>query len=174
MKKGCQVMLCVLILFYSGLLSATHGASADPGERPVLISGKQESSNSNELEEFIDSFFKDQMNKLHVPGAVFVMVKDGRIFFKKGYGFADVDKRTPVDPDSTVFRVASNSKLFVATAMMQLAERGKLNLRDDVNMYLDDFKVPRTWPAPVTIWNLLTHTAGFDDVNLKMSTSTLR
>jgi CubicO group peptidase (beta-lactamase class C family) len=103
------------------------------------------------------------MDSLHVPGAVFVYVADGRVVFKKGYGYADVVKRTPVDPDTTLFQIASVSKLFTATALMQLYEQGKVKLDEDVNTYLTTFKVPSTYPAPVTVRSLLTHTSGFDE-----------
>ncbi|MBI1983477.1 MAG: beta-lactamase family protein, partial [Acidobacteria bacterium] len=85
------------------------------------------------LQTFLDNHFNKRMKELHVPGAAFVLVKDGKILFAKGYGYADLEKRTAVDPERTVFRVASVSKLFTATAVMQLAERGSINLDDDVN-----------------------------------------
>lgn len=106
------------------------------------------------------------MKKHHVPGVVFILVQRGRITWQKGFGFADIEKKKPVDPEKTLFRVASNSKLFVATAVMQLAEGGKIDLSEDVNVYLKDFKVLPLEGEPVTMKNLLTHTAGFDDTDL--------
>jgi CubicO group peptidase (beta-lactamase class C family) len=119
-------------------------------------------TNPQELEAFIDKFFATEMSKAQVPGAVFTLVKDGKIFLNKGYGYADLEKKIPVDPDKTLFRVGSISKLFTATAVMQLAERGQLNLNDDINKYLKHFQVPHTFPKPITVANLLTHTDGFD------------
>ncbi len=115
-----------------------------------------------ELEAFADKFFAEQMLKEHIPGAVFVLVKDGKIFFSKGYGYADLEQKIPVVPDKTLFRVGSISKLLTSTAVMQLAEQGKLKLDDDVNKYLKGFQIPNTYPKPVTVANLLTHTHGFD------------
>lgn len=115
-----------------------------------------------ELEAFLDQFFAQKMAEQHVPGAVFTLVKDGKIFFSKGYGYADLEQKIPVVPDKTLFRVGSLSKLFTTTAVMQLAEQGKLKLDDDVNKYLKRFQIPNTYPKPVTIANLLTHTHGFD------------
>jgi CubicO group peptidase (beta-lactamase class C family) len=90
------------------------------------------------------------------------LVKDGKIFFSKGYGYADLEKKIPVVPDKTLFRVGSISKLFTTTAVLQLVEQGKLKLDDDVNKYLKRFQVKNTYPKPVTVANLLTHTDGFD------------
>ncbi|MFX0196016.1 MAG: serine hydrolase domain-containing protein, partial [Candidatus Hodarchaeota archaeon] len=126
-------------------------------------------TDSKELEVFLDKFFADQMEKLHIPGVGFALVKDGEIFFTKGYGFADLEKQTPVIPDRTLFRVASISKLFTATAIMQLYEQGKLNLDDDVNRYLNLFKLEANYSEPITFANLLTHTGGFDDRNIKLA-----
>ncbi len=123
-----------------------------------------------EMQSFMDGFITQGLAKYHVPGAVFIFVKDGRVFFKKGYGYADLEKKTPMDPDRTVVRVGSNSKLYTATAVMQLAEQGKLKLDTDVNTYLKDTHIPATWPRPITMLNLLTHTAGFDERNLGMAT----
>src|SRR4029434_7469530 len=97
-----------------------------------------------------------------MAGAVVSVVKDGQVLFQKGYGYADVEEKKPVLPDQTLFRSGSISKLFTATAVMQLVEQGKLDLDRDVNDYLD-FPIPKTYPEPVTLRRLLTHTAGFEE-----------
>ena len=68
----------------------------------------------------------------------------------------------PMDPQRTIVRVASVSKTFTATAVMQLVEQGKLDLDRDVNQYLD-FEIPPAFGKPITLRNLLTHTAGFEE-----------
>jgi CubicO group peptidase (beta-lactamase class C family) len=98
----------------------------------------------------------------HVAGATVAVVKDGALFFAKGYGYADVEQRKPVDPERTLFRLGSTSKLFTWTAVMQLVEDGKLDLDADVNRYLD-FKIPATYPEPITLRHIMTHTAGFEE-----------
>jgi CubicO group peptidase (beta-lactamase class C family) len=120
-------------------------------------------SDPAELESFLDGFVAAEMDRYHVPGLVFVMVKNGRTLLRKGYGVADLETGRPVDPEKTLFRVASVSKLFTTTAALQLAEAGKLDLGEDVNAYLQDFKLPATFQQPVTMTHLLTHTAGFDE-----------
>ena len=104
----------------------------------------------------------NQLNENYLPGAVIVVVRDGEIYFSKGYGFADVENRIPVDPATTLFRPGSVSKLFLWTAVMQLVEQGKLDLNEDVNTYLD-FTIPATYPEPITLRHLMTHTPGFED-----------
>jgi CubicO group peptidase (beta-lactamase class C family) len=125
-----------------------------------------------ELEAFIDGIFGVVMKEQHIPGAVFVYVKDGAIFLSKGYGYADVEKRTPVLPGRTLFRVASVSKLFNATAVMQLVEQGRLDLAADVNSYVTRPQLDATFPGPVTLAHLLTHTAGLDERSIGMAART--
>jgi CubicO group peptidase (beta-lactamase class C family) len=100
----------------------------------------------------------------NVAGAVVVIVKDGQILLQKGYGWADIATHTPVDPATTLFRPGSVSKLFTWTAVMQQVEQGKIDLDRDVNSYLD-FSIPPFDGKPVTMRNLMTHTAGFQETN---------
>jgi CubicO group peptidase (beta-lactamase class C family) len=117
----------------------------------------------HELEAFVDQFFAEQTEVSHLPGAVFVLVKNGEIFFAKGYGYADLEHQRPFVPDETLVLPGSVGKLFTAMAVMQLVEQGKLDLDVDVNEYLDDFQIPDTYPQPVTVGDLLTHAGGFDE-----------
>jgi CubicO group peptidase (beta-lactamase class C family) len=116
-----------------------------------------------ELEAFVDGLMGGQLAAHHVAGAVVVVVRDGRVALEKGYGYADFRERRAVDPQRTLFRIASNSKMFVWTAVMQLVEEGKLDLRSDVNKYLRGFQVPERFAEPVTLERLMSHTAGFED-----------
>jgi len=84
----------------------------------------------------------------------------------RGYGYADIAARTAMDPVTTVLRVASVSKAFTATAVMQLVEQGKIDLDRDVNEYLD-FAIPPAFGQPVTMRHLLTHSAGFEEIGYK-------
>src|SRR5262249_7394030 len=108
-----------------------------------------------------------QLEAYRVAGLTVAVVKDGRLFFTKGYGWADVDHRVPVVADKTLFRPGSVSKLFTWTAVMQLVEQGKLDLDADVNTYLTQFKVPATWEAPITLRHAMTHTAGLEDGGIR-------
>jgi CubicO group peptidase (beta-lactamase class C family) len=119
---------------------------------------------SAELARFIDPLITAQMAKEQIPGAVFILVQNGRVLYQRGYGFADLGNQKPVDPEKTIWRIGSISKVFTATAVVQLADRGKLKLSDDVNRYLTRVRAPATFPEPVRIEHLLTHTAGFDEI----------
>jgi CubicO group peptidase (beta-lactamase class C family) len=115
-----------------------------------------------DFETFLDALIPSQLRNRNIAGAVISVVKDGQLLFQKGYGFADIEDRKPVLPDQTLFRPGSISKLFTATAVMQLVEQGKLDLDRDVSDYLD-FTIPKTYPEPITLRQLLTHTGGFEE-----------
>jgi CubicO group peptidase (beta-lactamase class C family) len=116
-----------------------------------------------DLETFLDGFMPTQLAREDIAGAVVAVVKDGKVIFAKGYGYSDVDKRTPVTPDATLFRPGSISKLFTWTSVMQLTEQGNLDLDHDVNEYLD-FKIPPAFGKPITLKNIMTHTSGFEEL----------
>jgi CubicO group peptidase (beta-lactamase class C family) len=113
-------------------------------------------------QEYFDRVIPQQLESLHIAGAAVTVVEGGEVVFTKGYGFADVENGIAVQPDRTLFRIGSVSKLFTWTAVMQQVEQSKLDLDADVNAYLD-FQIPDTYPQPVTLRRLLTHTAGFED-----------
>jgi CubicO group peptidase (beta-lactamase class C family) len=116
-----------------------------------------------EMESFVDGVMAAQQQSFGLAGAVVTVVADDALYFSKGYGYADLAAGRRVDPESTLFRIGSVSKLFIATTVMQLWEQKRLNLDTDVNLYLRPFKVPPTFPRPVTLGHLLAHTAGFED-----------
>ena len=132
------------------------------GFTPASAQAAKGPDDPDEMEAFFDGAIGTSMSTNHVPGAVVVVVKDGAVFFAKGYGYADVETFKPVDPETTLFRPGSVSKLFTWTAVMQLVEQGKLDLDEDVNTYID-FVIPDTFEQPTTLRHLLTHTPGFED-----------
>jgi CubicO group peptidase (beta-lactamase class C family) len=132
----------------------TQLVSAQPGQHELT---------GADVEAFLDGLMPSQLQREDIAGAVIAVVKDGKVIFAKGYGFSDVEKRVPVSADSTLFRPGSISKLFTWTSVMQLSEQGKLDLDKDVNEYLD-FKIPPAYGKPITLKNIMTHTAGFEEV----------
>jgi len=115
---------------------------------------------------FLDGFLPLQLQRDDVAGATISIYQHGQPLILKGYGYADFKKKTPVDPVVTTFRPGSISKLFTYVSMMQLVEQGKLNLDTNIQQYLD-FRI-RPGPhgigdAPITLRNLATHTAGFEE-----------
>jgi CubicO group peptidase (beta-lactamase class C family) len=97
-----------------------------------------------------------------IAGSVVAVVKDGKVLFQGGYGFADVEKKIPMDPDRVMTRIGSTSKLFTWTAVMQLVEQGKLDLDRNVDDYLD-FKVSPPGGKVITLLDLMNHRGGFEE-----------
>ena len=138
-------------------------ATPKPTETPAVSPSVAHPLTAADVETFLDGFVPLQLEQDDIAGATIAIVKDGQVLFAKGYGYADVEKKQPVVADQTLFRPGSISKLFTWTAVMQLAEQGKLDLDKDVNTYLD-FKIPEAFGKPVTLKNILTHTPGFEEV----------
>ncbi|HKV63446.1 MAG TPA: serine hydrolase domain-containing protein [Candidatus Acidoferrum sp.] len=116
----------------------------------------------SDLEGFFDGIIPLQLERSDVAGASVLVMKDGKDLLRKGYGYADIAKKKPVDPETTMFRLASISKLFTWVSVMQLAEQGKLDINADVNKYLD-FQIAPAFGKPITLRNLMTHTGGFEE-----------
>lgn len=115
-----------------------------------------------DLEAFLDGFVSYALKNADIAGLTLAVVKDGQILFEKGYGYADVRTKRDMHPGLTLVRPGSTSKLFTWTAVMQLVEQGKLDLDRDINDYLD-FKVNSSFSKPITMRNLMTHRAGFEE-----------
>lgn len=110
----------------------------------------------------LDEHFAAYAARMRVPGMAVGLVVDGDLVWSKGYGVKDVTTKEPVDAD-TLFRLASVTKSFTATAVLQLRDAGKLSLDDPAEKYLPELAgiVYPTRDSPrVTVRNLLSHTAG--------------
>jgi CubicO group peptidase (beta-lactamase class C family) len=117
---------------------------------------------ASDLHAWLDGLLPYAMKHGDIAGAVIVVVKDGKVLFQEGYGYSDVEKRTPMDPEKTLIRAGSTSKLFTWTAVMQLVEQGKIDLDRDVDQYLD-FKVSPPAGRPITMRDLMNHKGGFEE-----------
>lgn len=138
---------------------AVHAETSSP---QVNEKGQTKALTSESAEAFLDTFFDSAEAKAQYIGASVVVVKDGKVLAEKGYGYADQESKTPVDPKSTAFRVASVSKTFTAAAVMQLVEQGKVDLQADFQTYVKGLEFDNPFDKPVTVENLLTHTTGFE------------
>lgn len=116
-----------------------------------------------DLEAWLDGIVPYAVDSGDIAGGVVAVVKNGEILLQKGYGYADVENRRPVDPERTLFRTGSVSKLVTHTAAMQLVEQGKLDLDADVARYLD-FEIPAAFDRGMTLRDLMTHTGGFNEM----------
>jgi len=144
---------------------ATATPSTSPSALPIVAGAPPEpvavNLTAEDLEPFLDGLMDAELARHDIAGGVVTVVKDGQILLCKGFGYSDFDRRQTVVPDRTLFRPGSITKLFTGVAVMQLVEAGKIDLDRDINDYLD-FKIPATFLQPITMRNLLTHTAGFD------------
>lgn len=107
----------------------------------------------------LDKWIQRTKYKAHLPGLAIGLVHRGELLWGKGYGLANIVQGTPITLD-TRFRIASITKTFTATAIMQLRDAGKLCLDDPVADYLDWFDLRYEGAPQITIRNLLTHTSG--------------
>jgi CubicO group peptidase (beta-lactamase class C family) len=117
---------------------------------------------ATDVNAWLDGYMPYALKTGDIAGAVVVVVKDGEVLSERGYGYSDVAARKPVDPKLTLFRPGSVSKLVTWTAVMQQVEQGKIDLDADVNQYLD-FKIRPFEGKPITMRNLMQHTAGFEE-----------
>lgn len=167
MRKVSALMALIL-----SLLLSVWGQVPNLPNAPSKEGTEQPSSNSvpagvheltaQDLEAFLDGIVPLQLQRDDIAGATVAVVKDGKLLFAKGYGYADYKTKKPVSAEETLFRPGSVSKLFTWTAVMQLVEQGKLDLDRSVNDYLD-FKIPDAFGQPITLKNILTHTPGFEE-----------
>ena len=116
-----------------------------------------------DLDAFFDGYVPGALARGDVAGAALVVVKDGQVLFEKGYGLSDIANRKPVDPKNTLFRAGSAGMVATWVAVMQLVDQGKLDLDRDINDYLD-FRIPPTWPKPISLRDLMTQQSGFEEI----------
>ncbi|AET61297.1 beta-lactamase class C [Paenibacillus terrae HPL-003] len=126
----------------------------------------------NSLEKAVDHIMSTELEKLHIPGAAVVVTQEDQILFSKGYGYADLERKIAFDPAKTIVRVGSLTKSFSASAAMQMVERNKLNLNEDVNSYLHSYKASQYPNQPFNLHQLLTHTSGLDEALYGINSST--
>jgi CubicO group peptidase (beta-lactamase class C family) len=143
----------VLVLCLSPVVSAS----------PLAGGPAADLDDSVALEAFVDGLVRPLMKNHNSPSGVVAIVRGGELLLAKGYGYQDVEAGITVDPARTLFRPGSVSKLFTWVAVMQLAEQGRVDLDADVNDYLGNFRVRDTFPQPITLRHVLTHTTGFED-----------
>lgn len=103
-----------------------------------------------------DDFIRAQMQQQRIPGLSVAIVKDGQVVKATGYGFANLQSKTPATPE-TVYKIASVSKLLIAAGVMVLVQDGRLGLDDPVAKHI--VGTPASWSS-ITIRHLLSHTSG--------------
>ncbi|MBU2342245.1 MAG: beta-lactamase family protein [Alphaproteobacteria bacterium] len=144
------------------LLEPESDITAAPVQGPTPGETQTADLDPADLEAWLDGFLPYALARGQIAGAVVVVVRGDGVVLEKGYGYSDVAAREPVDPDATLFRPGSVSKLLTWTAVMQQVEAGRLDLDADVNRYLD-FEIPPFEGEAITLRHLMTHTAGFEE-----------
>ena len=164
--RRAMALVVVALLASLSLLTAcgstSSSASLPPREPPA---GKHQLT-TEDVNAWLDGKLPDALKNGDIPGAVVSVVKDGQVVTTRGYGWADTGasggQPVAVDPQKSLFRVASISKIPTSIAAMQLVEQGKVDLDADISAYLD-FEIERRFDEPLTLRNLLTHSAGFEE-----------
>ena len=170
MKRAGLLSRACAAVFGGVVLLAQTPKSADTVVPPAAVKAAASESSApkahdltaDDLGAFLDGLMPLEIENADIAGAVVAVVKDGKLVLARGYGYADVAKKEPVLPETTLFRPGSISKLFTWTAVMQQVEQGKLDLDRDVNDYLD-FKIPPAFGKPITLRNIMTHSTGFEE-----------
>lgn len=156
--------LMTVLLMAAAVLGGCSSAPLRPSPQVSQPEERHELT-EDDVSAWLDGKIPDALNRGDLPGAVVTVVHNGRILVTRGYGYAatgaDGEPQRLVDSD-TLFRIASVSKLATSIAVMQLVERGELDLDVDISAYTD-VKIPRRYPGDITLRNLLTHTAGFEE-----------
>lgn len=159
-RKRTAAGLMALILIFTGAVPVAGAQAAIP-----TVSAAAASANvldARTVSAFLDRFFAEEQNRLGTAAAVVSVVKKGSVVAEKGYGKLDKESGNPVNPSNTTFRVGSVSKVFTVIALMQLVDQGKVGLQDNIEKYLDGYKLTNPFGKPVTVEMLLTHTTGFE------------
>src|SRR6266478_6711007 len=175
MSCFCRTSFCSMLRAFLLALGLVLLADSAAAQKPPAPSAPTEGSpapaapspaphalEKSDLEAFFDGIVPLQLERSDVAGATVLVMKDGQELLKKGYGYSDFAKKKPVDPELTMFRLASISKLFTWVSVMQLAEQDKLDIDTNVNEYLD-FPIAPAFGKPITLRNLMTHTGGFEE-----------
>lgn len=168
MKQAASVLLLALAL--------THGATAQtaaPAKKAAPAAVRALPAQPRPLPA-LDQFLQEYVSAEKEPGVVALIAQDGKVIYRKAFGYADVATQKTLQPDA-IFRIASQTKALASAALMLLYDEGKFQLDDPVSKYLPAFKDAQvlasfnpqdssytTVPAkgPVTIRQLLTHTSG--------------
>ena len=162
--SALTAVLSIVAVVLGGCSSALSAGPVRPGPHVSQPEGRHELT-PEDVTAWLDGKIPDALNRGDLPGAVVTVVHNGRILVTRGYGHAatgaDGEPQRPVDSD-TLFRIASVSKLATSISVMQLVERGELDLDVDISAYTD-VKIPRRYPGDITLRHLLAHTAGFEE-----------
>lgn len=174
-----RMMRTAGVLALSALALSAVSASAQEQARPApstpaaVAPAAGHALSKTDVDAWLDGFMPYALRRGDAAGAVVVVVRDGQVLTQRGFGYSDVAGRRPVDPETTLFKQASVSKMITWTSVMQMVQQGRIDLDADINTYLD-FRIPPRDGQPITMRNLMTHTAGFDEVQRGLNSYDLK
>ena len=164
--RRAMALVVVALLASLSLLTACGSTSSSASLPPREPPSGEHQLTAEDVNAWLDGKLPDALKNGDIPGAVVTVVKDGQVVTTRGYGWADTGasggQPVAVDPQKSLFRVASVSKIPTSIAAMQLVEQGKVDLDADISAYLD-FEIERRFDEPLTLRHLLTHSAGFEE-----------
>ena len=164
LKLAAPALLAAIFLSASALTVAAKPATPlNAAQTQAETAPPARELTAEDLNAWLDGYMPQAIENGDIVGAVVTVVRNGQVIANRGFGYADLAHHAPVDPNATLFRPGSTSKLFTWTAVMQLVEQHKLDLDADVNTYLD-FQIPPYQGKPITLRNIMTHTSGFQEV----------
>src|SRR6202047_1279399 len=133
----------------------SHPATASPADGPDVAARRDYGA----IVEALRPFIEREIAEKQIPGLSIALVDDQQIVWAQGFGGADPRSKRPATA-ATVYRIGSVSKLFTDIAIMQLVERGQLNLDAPVTDYLPDFHPKNPFGTPITLRQLMSHRSG--------------
>ena len=158
------ILLTMAAMVRSGFAQSPRQSDENTeSETNSAVKDERTTTRMADLESYMDGLIGGLMKAQHVAGVTVSVVADNQVVLSKGYGLANVQEGLPVSADKTRFQIASITKLFTWTAVMQLVEQGKLDLHTDIQEYLPELMIPKTFAEPITMAHLMAHTAGFED-----------
>ena len=164
--RRAMALVVVALLASLSLLTACGSTSSSANLPPREPPSGEHQLTAEDVNAWLDGKLPDALKNGDIPGAVVTVVKDGQVVTTRGYGWADTGasggQPVAVDPQKSLFRVASISKIPTSISAMQLVEQGKVDLDADISAYLD-FEIERRFDEPLTLRHLLTHSAGFEE-----------
>ena len=147
-----------LTLLTAAALVISCGYKSENSSEDIL-----QSETGAQLDTKLTPFIEEVMQTYDLPGFAIGVVKDNEVVYARGFGYKNIDTKEPVTT-TTLFHMASISKPFVATAIMQLVEQGKIDLEAPFTTYLPYFKLDDERYTDITIQQMLSHVSGMPDV----------
>ncbi len=148
----------LLILLMAAALVVSCGDKSESSGEDII-----QGNTGAQLDVTLTPFIKEVMQAYDLPGFAIGVVKDNEVVYARGFGCKNIDTKKPVT-NTTLFHMASISKPFVATAIMQLVEQGKIDLEAPVTTYLPYFQLDDERYKDITIQQMLSHVSGMPDV----------